>query len=280
MKKKRFEALPVEGMEQIGRVNTSLQPFIIRVVDEEGSGIPFEMVDFRRSDDGMGFFEHRDVETQQDGTAAAEYIPTEGGKFRVECFVGKDRAIAVPFTGMVEDGTGNMSKTRPSGRPRIPAHPCRDMPGLNPALVGNGDAATQAKFAYPPRGAAYPTGEMITSSPSSISPAPVAAETPFIKTKPMEPAPDLTGRDYDALDHRFFAAPDKDRASEIKRPSPRSRRVSATTAVLGAAAAMVFASLVAMGIAIAVESSLPRAERFATPTTPSTDATTDIITNK
>jgi hypothetical protein len=238
MEKKQLKAAPSEGEDQIGRLNTALQPMIVLVTDADGLPLRHVPVDWRRIDDGQGFMDVFDAETNSDGTAGCIHVPTEGGKFRIECYVGEDRSIIIPFTGMVDDGEGNMCKTRPSGRRRMTAHPRREAPELNPEVIAPDDPEKQAKFAYPPRGASYPSPE----APVAVAPvAPKAKPAP--KTEPMAALPPPAP--MPVIEHRFFG-------HELDEPVPPPRRRSSpANVVLGAAAAMLVAAIAVMGCMLA-----------------------------
>lgn len=139
---KRLTIKVESGQNQVGIINRELKPMVIRVSDEDGEPVAFKRVDIHRTDEGQGHFEMVDQETDQSGTAAALYVPSElTTRYEIEFRVinGDDSSAAVTFSGCVTDPTLDDAVELPvtvglkrTGRT---IHPRADVPELNPMLA-------------------------------------------------------------------------------------------------------------------------------------------------
>ena len=91
------------GETQSGKVYTSLAELAIRVCDRETHAFaPNVPVTWRRVDSGKGEFIKTSTMTDGAGVARAEYVPHEGGRYRIECAYGST-GETITFTGVITD---------------------------------------------------------------------------------------------------------------------------------------------------------------------------------
>lgn len=139
---KRLTARVEHGQNQLGVVNRELRPMVIRVSDEDGEPAAFVPVNIRRLDEGQGYFELIDQETDQSGCAAALYVPADmTTRYEIEFRVvnGDDSSAAVIFHGCITDPQLGEAVELPvtiglkrTGRS---IHPRADVPEMNPVLA-------------------------------------------------------------------------------------------------------------------------------------------------
>ncbi|MEY4744145.1 MAG: hypothetical protein RL272_90 [Candidatus Parcubacteria bacterium] len=94
--------LEYQGEVREGRVGKPLEPFLIVVKDDTGNPLPHHPLEFMIVE-GKGSFTHADSATDQTGSAIAEFVPEDSGRFRVECRIGPEQREIASFKGLVED---------------------------------------------------------------------------------------------------------------------------------------------------------------------------------
>ncbi|HSD12024.1 MAG TPA: hypothetical protein VLC10_00560 [Patescibacteria group bacterium] len=169
--------LEFQGEIQEGWVGKPLDPFQVKLTDEEGHGVPHVPVEFKVAE-GSGEFTYVDERTDLSGSAIAEFVPSDDGRYRVECFIGDEM---VPFKGIVAPDRR---------RHTVPAPPAQEPA---PAPVAAAPAATEApKRETPkrkPRARRASAKERPAQPPAAPPPAPPAAPPIVVVIAPRLPQP-------------------------------------------------------------------------------------------
>lgn len=173
--------LEYQGEVREGQAGKPVEPFQIVVKDDEGNPLPNHPLEFMVVE-GKGRFEYADSSTDQTGSAIAEFIPENGGRFRVECRVGEERREIAIFKGVVEDAPSPKRRQRirtvrpPASAPSQTAAPQAIVPPPLPPPEIAKPAVTEEPPAPPP-----PADVVI--------PVPVATAALPVPAVPAAPAP-------------------------------------------------------------------------------------------
>ncbi len=170
-----------ESQEE-GWVGKPLDPFQVKLTDDEGNGIPHVPVTFKVAE-GKGEFTYVDERTDLSGSAIAEFVPAEDGRYRIECFIADEM---VPFKGVVNPDRRRRESVAPP--PPAAAAPASDE---RPAEAPKRKRRASRRSVPKPE----PAPSAAPQADSPPAPAPVAAPPPapvpvvVIVTPPVMAAP-------------------------------------------------------------------------------------------
>jgi hypothetical protein len=223
--RKRLTAKAEGGQNQVGVINRELRPMIIRVTDEDGEPVPFTRVDIHRMDEGQGYFEMVDQETDQAGNAAALYVPSElTTRYEIEFRVinGDDSSAAVLFSGCVTDpmlgDAVELPVTVGLKRTGRTIHPRADVPEMNATLASPRIASIPA-----PKQEAALNDRWFSEPPAASNDHTVAAASERLEPPVIPPPPLVAPLAIPLPVSAVLAAPVV--PSNIPRTPPRPRPV-------------------------------------------------------
>ncbi len=206
--------LEFKGEIQEGWAGKPLEPFQVKLTDEEGQGVPHVPVEFKVAE-GSGEFTYVDERTDLSGSAIAEFVPSDDGRYRVECFIGDEM---VPFKGIVAPDRRRHAVPAPvAAAPAAAEPPKQEVPKRKPRV-----RRTSAK-------------ERPAQPPAAPPPAPPAASPIVVVIAPRLPqptAPATVPAPVVAASRR--AAPPQAQPKVVRRQSsrPRPRVASPPTALV------------------------------------------------
>ncbi|HTK05087.1 MAG TPA: hypothetical protein VL500_05870 [Candidatus Eisenbacteria bacterium] len=220
-----------KGEQQEGRVGKPLDPFEIVVKDETGEPAQLITVEFKVVQ-GAGEFSYKDERTDLGGNVIAEFIPSEDGWYRVECFIGEgdDRQV-VPFKGSIKPDRRKRNATTMgvSDNWQEPAPPAGQHAATVIPIAAVPPPIPPAEQASPPALPVQPIVQVTVSVPPQA--VPMAAPKVVEASPPQPPKPAAVPQ---ATAPRQAAAAQKPKPAPkpVQAPRPQPQAIAAVTAVL------------------------------------------------